>query len=231
MTVAAETWPGLEARLEGGLVAMEPLAPGHEADLLAAASDERIWQWLDEYVAATPERFHEWMAEALEASATGAECGFATIDLASGRAIGSSRYLAMSEADLRLEIGWTWLASSAWRTGANVEAKLLMLAHAFDDLGCRRVEFKTDARNDRSRAALAALPAQFEGVFRKHRIVRGVGQRDSAYYSVIDDEWPAVRANLGERLERRQSRRVLERPDADLDLKTRGGTPRGGDHA
>lgn len=201
MTVAAGTWPALGRRLEGDLVAMEPLAPEHEADLFAAASDERIWRWLDEYVAASRDRFHEWMSEALEASAGGAECAFATVELATGRAIGSSRYLAPSEEDLRVEIGWTWLTPAAWGRGANAEAKLLMLTHAFEGLGCRRVEFKTDARNERSRGALAALPAQFEGIFRKHRIVPGVGQRDSAYYSVIDDEWPDVKANLKRRVE------------------------------
>ena len=200
MTVAAGTWPALERRLEGELVAMEPLAPEHEADLFAAGSDERVWRWIDEYVAVSRERFHDWMTEALELSAAGVECALATVDLASGRAIGSSRYLAPSEPDLKVEIGWTWLTPAAWRGGANVEAKLLMLTHAFEELGCRRVEFKTDARNERSRGALAALPAQFEGIFRKHKIVRGVGQRDSAYYSVIDDEWPAVKANLERRL-------------------------------
>ncbi|HEY8771062.1 MAG TPA: GNAT family protein [Thermoleophilaceae bacterium] len=200
MTVAAGTWPALERRLEGQLVAMEPLAPEHEADLFAAGSDERVWRWIDEYVAVSRERFHDWMTEALEVSAAGVECALATVDLASGRAIGSSRYLAPSEPDLKVEIGWTWLTPAAWRGGANVEAKLLMLTHAFEELGCRRVEFKTDARNERSRGALAALPAQFEGIFRKHKIVRGVGERDSAYYSVIDDEWPVVKANLERRL-------------------------------
>jgi len=196
----AGTWPALERRLEGQLVAMEPLAPEHEADLFAAGSDERVWRWIDEYVAVSRERFHDWMTEALELSAAGVECALATVDLASGRAIGSSRYLAPSEPDLKVEIGWTWLTPAAWRGGANVEAKLLMLTHAFEELGCRRVEFKTDARNERSRGALAALPAQFEGIFRKHKIVRGVGERDSAYYSVIDDEWPVVKANLERRL-------------------------------
>src|SRR5919107_1766400 len=95
-----------------------------------------------------------------------------------------------------------WLAPAYWQTGANVEAKLLMLEHAFEDLGCLRVEFKTDARNERSRAALAALPARFEGVFRKHMLVRGGESRDSAYYSVIDDEWPEVKDELGQRLDR-----------------------------
>ena len=101
-----------------------------------------------------------------------------------------------------LEIGWTWLHPSAWRTGANVEAKLLMLGHAFDELGCMRVEFKTDARNERSRAALEALGASFEGIFRKHMLMPLTGVRDSAYYSITDDEWPELRERLAARLER-----------------------------
>ena len=99
-----------------------------------------------------------------------------------------------------VEIGYTWLNPAAWGTGANVEAKLLMIGHAFAVLGCARVEFKTDARNERSRAALAAIPAQFEGVLRNHMMVFGVGRRDSAYFSVIDSEWPEVRRNLETRL-------------------------------
>ena len=141
-----------------------------------------------------------WLEEALAASADGSEAAFATVDAATGRPIGSTRYLALRPEDRALEIGSTWLSPPAWGTGANVEAKLLMLEHAFEHLGCVRVEFKTDARNERSRAALAALPAQFEGIFRKHRIPRGVGVRDSAYYSVIDDEWPEVKARLRQRV-------------------------------
>ncbi|MEX2465183.1 MAG: GNAT family protein, partial [Gaiellaceae bacterium] len=99
-----------------------------------------------------------------------------------------------------LEIGHTWLASSAWGSGANVEAKLLLLGHAFERLGCIRVEFKTDARNERSRAALEALPARFEGVFRSHMLVRGSELRDSAYYAIVDENWPEVKANLVRRL-------------------------------
>jgi len=91
---------------------------------------------------------------------------------------------------------------AAWGTGANVEAKLLLMQHAFEDEGLLRVEFKTDARNERSRAALAALPAEFEGVFRKHMLVRGGERRDSAWYAVIDDDWPEVKANLQRRLGR-----------------------------
>src|SRR5262249_56089852 len=92
-------------------------------------------------------------------------------------------------------MGGRWRAGGAWGAGANVETKLLMMGHAFGTLGCVRVEFKTDSRNERSRAALAALPAQFEGVMRNHMIVPDVGMRDSAYYSVIDEEWPLVRTN------------------------------------
>jgi RimJ/RimL family protein N-acetyltransferase len=137
----------------------------------------------------------------MAASEAGTEGAFATIDADTGQPIGSTRYLALRPEHRSLEIGWTWLAPACWRTGANVEAKLLMLWHAFEDLGCLRVEFKTDARNDRSRAALAALPAQFEGVFRKHMLVRGGERRDSAYYSIIDEEWPEVRENLERRLD------------------------------
>ena len=106
----------------------------------------------------------------------------------------------MRPADRVVEVGWTWLHPSAWRSGVNLEAKLLLFGHAFEALGCVRVELKTDARNQRSREAMAALPARFEGVMRKHMIVPTVGQRDSAYYSVVDDEWPEVRANLERRL-------------------------------
>jgi RimJ/RimL family protein N-acetyltransferase len=115
-------------------------------------------------------------------------------------AIGSTSYLSLAPEHLRLEIGNTWLNPSAWGTGANVEAKYLLLRHAFENLGCRRVEFKTDAANERARAALAALPAQFEGIHRKHMVVRGGERRDSAWYAVIDDDWPGVKAALERKL-------------------------------
>src|SRR5215213_10493712 len=148
----------------------------------------------------TREAFHSWMEAALAAAEAGTEVPFATLDAGSGEPIGSTRYLALRPEHRGLEIGWTWLAPSRWQTGANVEAKLLKLEHAFERLGCLRVEFKTDSRNERSRAALAALPARFEGIFRKHMLVRGGERRDSAYYSIIDDEWPEVRENLARRI-------------------------------
>ena len=127
----------------------------------------------------------------------------------SGEALGSSSYLSARPEHDGVEIGWTWLNPSAWRTGANREAKLLLLGFAFEELGCMRVEFKTDARNERSRAALEALPATFEGVFREHMLMPGIGRRDSAYYSIVDSEWPAVRAGLRPENERHP----MPRPD------------------
>jgi len=117
-----------------------------------------------------------------------------------GVPLGSTSYMNVREQDRVLEIGNTWLAPQAWGTGANVEAKLLLMEHAFEREGFLRVEFKTDAKNERARAALAALPSELEGVFRKHMLVRGGERRDSAWYSVIDDDWPAVKTALRERL-------------------------------
>jgi RimJ/RimL family protein N-acetyltransferase len=194
-------WENLTGVFDGKVVRLEPLARRHEEGLFEAASDERIWRWMPYDASASPETFHAWLEDAMAASEAGTEGAFATIDADTGQPIGSTRYLALRPEHRSLEIGWTWLAPACWQTGANVEAKLLMLGHAFESLGCLRVEFKTDARNDRSRAALAALPARFEGVFRKHMLVRGGERRDSAYYSIIDEEWPEVRENLERRLD------------------------------
>jgi N-acetyltransferase len=191
----------LTTRLEGSIVVLEPLEQSHAEELWEAAQAPEVWKWLAD-IGGSRELFEYWLELTLDAAETGAEGPFTTRLRSSGAVVGSSRYLNVRPPDRALEIGWTWLNPSAWRTGANVEAKLLMLEHAFGTLDCVRVEFKTDARNERSRAALAALPAQFEGVLRKHMIVPTVGQRDSAYYSVIDSEWPEVRDNLRRRLER-----------------------------
>ena len=189
----------LTMRLEGQIVVLEPLEARHEEGLFTAARHPEIWEWLAP-IGDSREIFAAWFAASLAESRMGREGVFATIDRASGEPIGSTRYLNVREAHRGVEIGWTWLTPSMWRTGANVEAKLLMLEHAFERLRCMRVEFKTDARNERSRAAIETLPARFEGIFRKHMRVPGVGVRGSAYYSVIDQEWPLVRANLAGRL-------------------------------
>jgi RimJ/RimL family protein N-acetyltransferase len=136
------------------------------------------------------ELFHEWFESV--------DLGF--LHYFNGELVGHTSYLNVREDDRVLEIGNTWLNSRAWGTGANAEAKLLLMQHAFENEGLLRVEFKTDASNERARAALAALPAEFEGIFRKHMLVRGGERRDSAWYAVIDDDWPAVKANLQRRL-------------------------------
>jgi len=194
-------WENLASVLEGEIVRLEPLARRHEEGLFEAAQDERIWRWMHYDASESSEAFHAWFEDALAASSAGTEAAFATLFAGNGEAVGSTRYLALHPEHRVLEIGWTWLAPAYWQTGANVEAKLLMLEHAFESLGCLRVEFKTDARNERSRAALAALPAQFEGIFRKHMLVRGGERRDSAYYSIVDDEWRGVKDSLRRRID------------------------------
>lgn len=196
-------WEGLAARLEGRLVVLEPLGPEHEDGLYEAARD-MDWSWMFVDAGASPEAFRRYLDAALATAASGTEVPFVTLDAATGEPIGSTRFLALRPEHRGLEIGWTWLRRSRWQTGANAEAKLLQLTHAFETHGCLRVEFKTDARNARSRGALEALPAQFEGVFRKHLIVGDNRDRlrDSAYYSIVDTEWPDVKANLRRRLGR-----------------------------
>ena len=201
-------WPGLTRQLDGPLVTLVPLASQHEAPLWDAASaDPEVWRWVTVRVGDSREAFAAWFAQALAAAASGHEGPFVTTDTATGRVLGSSRFLTLRPEHRGLEIGSTWLTRAAWGTGANTAAKLLMLEHAFECLGCMRVEFKTEAANARSRAALAALPARFEGVFRKHMLVRGGEVRDSAWYAVVDDDWPAVKAALEARVAARVAAR------------------------
>lgn len=193
-------WEGLAATLGGSRVNVEPLATTHEHDLYEAAQD-MDWSLMPVDPSADAAVFHAWLGEALALAARGEQQPFAVLDAGTGRAIGSTRYLSLRPEHRGLEIGYTWHASSVWGTGVNVEAKLLLLEHAFERLGCLRVEFKTDAQNERSRAALLALPARFEGIFRKHMVVRDGELRDSAYYAITDDEWPNVKRELRRRLE------------------------------
>jgi RimJ/RimL family protein N-acetyltransferase len=181
----------LAQRLEGRLVVLEPLDERHAPGLREAAEDERVWRWM------LTTDFDVWLAYTL---GNDAMQPFAV--LRDGAVVGSTSYMSLAPEHLRLEIGNTWLNPSAWGSGANTEAKYLLLRHAFEVVGCRRVEFKTDALNERARAALAALPAEFEGIHRKHMVVRGGERRDSAWYAVIDDDWPVVKAALERRLEK-----------------------------
>jgi RimJ/RimL family protein N-acetyltransferase len=199
-------WPPPRVALEGSIVRLEPLEPGHHGGLLAASREPATWTWLDRGVPGDEAAFTAWFEARLAASSAGDEWCFVTQSVADGAPIGSSSFLTVRPDHDGLEIGWTWLHPDAWRTGSNLEAKLLMLAFAFDELECMRVEFKTDARNERSREALAALPATFEGIFRKHMLMGGIGVRDSAYFSIVDDQWPEVRANIERRLAREPAR-------------------------
>jgi RimJ/RimL family protein N-acetyltransferase len=198
------SFAGAARRLEGRLVVLEPLVEEHEAALFAAASsDPEVWRWMPIGPPADAASFRRVLDHAFAQAVAGLEVPFTVLRAADGVAVGSTRYLALAPEHRRLEIGWTWMGRDAWGTGANVEAKLLLLEHAFERLGARRVEFKTDALNERSRGALEALPARFEGIHRKHMLVRGGESRDSAWYSVLDDEWPDVRRNLEQRLSNR----------------------------
>jgi RimJ/RimL family protein N-acetyltransferase len=187
--------------MRGERVALEPLSLEHSEGLWEAAQAEEIWAWLTA-LNESRERFDRWLETSVAATGEGSEGVFAVRELAGGDLVGSSRFMAVRPADRVVEIGWTWFNPRVWRSGVNTETKLLQMTHAFETLGCVRVELKTDARNERSRAAMAALPAQFEGVLRNHMIVPEIGQRDSAYYSVIESEWPEVRASLEARLAR-----------------------------
>jgi RimJ/RimL family protein N-acetyltransferase len=179
----------LAQRLEGRIVVLEPLGPEHVDGIREAAADERIWTWM---LTTDPEI---WLEHTL-----GSDVMQPFAVLRNGEVVGSTSYMSLAPEHRRLEIGNTWMSPSAWNTGANVEAKYLLLRHAFEVVGCRRVEFKTDAKNERARRALAALPAEFEGIHRKHMIVRGGERRDSAWYAVIEDDWPEVKAALERRL-------------------------------
>ena len=151
--------------LRGRHVRLEPLSVDHLAGLTAAGRDERIWRWMP-LDGSTSAGMAGIVESALAAQAAGTELPFVTVDAASGRVVGSTRYLALAPAHLRLEIGWTWIDPAFQRTAVNSEAKLLGLTHAFEGLGLRRVEFKTDALNEQSRAAILGIVAHYEGIFR-----------------------------------------------------------------
>ncbi|GIU94644.1 MAG: N-acetyltransferase [Gaiellaceae bacterium] len=185
--------------LEGRIVRLEPLGPEHEEPLWHASRDARTWRWLPIVEPRTREEWRRWLEDALAAAERGVEIPLVTISHEAG-VVGSTRFLALRPEHRSVEIGWTWLHPSAWGTGVNVEAKLLQLRHAFETWGCRRVELKTDALNERAKGALEALGTTFEGIHRKHMLVRDGESRDSAWYSVLDDEWPAVRTRLEARL-------------------------------
>jgi N-acetyltransferase len=185
--------------LTGELVSLEPLTPGHHDELVAAASDGRLWElWYTSIP--SPETMAAEIDARLAQQAAGTMQPFAVRRVDTGRVVGMTTYLNI-EADVpRLEIGATWTARSAQRTGVNAESKLLLLTHAFDVLGCLAVEFRTHWHNQQSRAAITRLGAKQDGVLRNHRRLPDGSLRDTVVFSITDAEWPAVRAGLRYRL-------------------------------
>jgi len=182
--------------LEGRHARLEPLAALHAPDLLLAAQDDEIWRYMPIARPRALVDLERMIADALAAQERGTELPFAILDQASGRAIGSTRYLDLRLAHRGLEIGWTWITPAHQRSAINTECKLLLLAHAFEALGCLRVQLKTDLRNLRSQAAIERLGAKKEGVLRKHYVYWDGYVRDTVMYSITDAEWPEVKRRL-----------------------------------
>ena len=185
--------------LEGRHVRLEPLSLAHAEDLARHAFDQELWRHTTSVIRNRGE-LDGYIATALEWQAANTALPFATIDRASGRAVGSTRLANADHANRRVEIGWTWLGQPFQRTALNTEAKLLMLEHAFDRLDCIRVELKTSALNVKSRTAIGRLGAVEEGTFRHHLILPDGRLRDTVFFSILRGEWPGVRATLEAKL-------------------------------
>lgn len=185
--------------LEGRTVRLEPLSLTHHAALCAVGLEGDVFRWFP-VVVHTADDMRSYIEGALREQEAGVSLPFVTIEKRSGQPIGSTRYMNIDRAHRRLEIGSTWLAPAWQRTAANTEAKYLMLRHAFEELGCIRVEFKTDSLNERSRNALLRIGAKEEGTLRNHMVTSSGRLRHSVYFSVLDAEWPAVKTALEQKL-------------------------------
>jgi RimJ/RimL family protein N-acetyltransferase len=185
--------------LEGRYVRLEPLTLEHAKALSEVGLDEELWRWIPVPVR-TPEEMKAYVQTAVNDQAAGTSLPFAQIEKATSRVIGSTRYANIESEHRRVEIGWTWVARRWQRSAINTEAKYLLLRHAFETLGCRRVELKTDSLNERSRAAILRIGARQEGIFRNHMITASGRVRHTVYFSIIDSEWPEVKSRLEARL-------------------------------
>nr|CAI78759.1 hypothetical protein [uncultured Gammaproteobacteria bacterium] len=179
--------------LEGEWVRLEPLRADHAQGLYNRGKVAADWAYLPRACFVDLADTRQWIEEAVS---TPGQIPFALVETAKGRAVGSTRYLNIRKEHRSVEIGWTWIGRDWQRTGVNTEAKLLLLTHAFERLGCVRVEFKCDLRNERSQQALERIGARREGVLRSHMIVQGGHVRDSVYYSIIEAEWPKLKKRL-----------------------------------
>jgi RimJ/RimL family protein N-acetyltransferase len=187
--------------LEGRHVRLEPLSLAHTAALCEVGLDQELWRWTTSQ-ARTPEELRAYIETALREQAAGTALPFATVARSAGRAIGSTRFGNIDTTNRRVEIGWTWIGRPWQRTAVNTEAKYLMLRHAFETWGCIRVELKTDSLNAASRAAILRIGAKEEGTLRNHMLAHTGRLRHTVYFSIIDSEWPTVKANLEAKLSR-----------------------------
>jgi len=185
--------------LEGVHVRLEPLSNGHLEGLAQVGLEEELWRWIPAPVR-TQAEMAAYIETALDEQARGVSLPFAIVEKATGRPVGSTRYGNIDRTHHRMEIGWTWVARHYQRTAVNTEAKYLLLKHAFETLGCMRVELKTDSLNERSRAAILRIGAREEGIFRNHMITSSGRIRHTVYFSIIDSEWPAVKMRLESKL-------------------------------
>jgi RimJ/RimL family protein N-acetyltransferase len=200
--MATSTSPRVEpVTLTGTVVRLEPLELEHLDGLAEVGLDPVLWRWIP-FPVRTKDELRQYIEAALADREAGRAMPFATIERATDKPIGSSRYGNIDLANRRVEIGWTWVAPAWQRSAVNTEAKLLMLEHAFERLGCIRVEFKTDALNEQSRNALLGIGARQEGILRQHMVTETPRLRDSVYFSILDSEWPAVKDRLRARLTR-----------------------------
>lgn len=187
--------------LRGSFVRLLPLSLEHLDGLCAVGLDEDLWRWVPTRVL-DRQGMREYVESALDEQRRGASLPFATTLHATGQVVGCTRFANISVKDGRLEIGWTWIGRPWQRTAANTEAKYLMLRHAFEVLGCTRVELKTDGLNEKSRNAILRIGAKQEGILRRHTMTYSGRIRDTVYFSILDDEWPAVKAGLEAKLQR-----------------------------
>jgi RimJ/RimL family protein N-acetyltransferase len=186
--------------LMGRVVRLEPISEAHVSDLAVAGADESIWRYMVYGAVGGEAPMRAWVRELLSRQALGTDLPFAVVHLESGRAIGSTRYLDIQRQHRGLEIGGTWYGLAYQRTAVNTECKYLLLKHAFEGLGCIRVQLKTDLRNERSQRAIERIGAVREGVLRNHMLLPDGHFRHSVFYSIIASEWPAVKARLEEKL-------------------------------
>ena len=196
----AEAMRARPGTLQGRFVRLEPLSEAHVEGLTAIGLEDEIWKYMLYGPMRGQDDIRQWVRDILARAANGSDLPFAVLDLASGRVAGATRYLDIRPEHRALEIGGTWYGSEFQRTAVNTECKYLLLKNAFEQLGCIRVQLKTDSRNIRSQAAIERLGAVKEGTLRNHMILPDGTIRHSAYYSILDAEWPRVKAFLEGRL-------------------------------